>query len=170
MRKNPIRTLLAVATLLATPLLHARKVEFPEKDPAFTFEMPDGWTTETGKDGRLLCTAPDGFKFGIVASPGVSNPEEAKALLPKILKGMADAMKGKDYEQEEVHAADLGKMWMAVAQAHCSSEGTEMSLNAVVFVLESGKYFSIVGAAPKKLDQAHGKEMNALLKSIAAVG
>jgi hypothetical protein len=157
-----------IVLLLAAPLLQAKKVEFPEKDPAFTFNMPDSWTTETGKDGRIYCTAPDGFKIGIVASPGVSNPEEAKALLPKILKGMADAMKGKNYEQKEVRAADSDKMWMAAAQAHCSSEGTEMSLNAVVFTLES-RYFSIVGAAPAKLDQAHEKEMSELLRSITAV-
>jgi hypothetical protein len=110
-----------VILFLGAPLLHAKTVEFPEKDPAFTFNMPDSWSTETGKDGRLYCTARDGFKIGIVASPSVSNPEEAKALLPKILQGMADGMKGTNYEQEEVHTADLGKMWMAVAQAHCSS-------------------------------------------------
>jgi hypothetical protein len=170
MQTKLFRSLLtaAVTLLLGAPLLHAKKVEFPEKDPAFTFNMPDSWSTETGKDGRTFCTAPDGFKIGIVASPSVSDPEEAKALLPKILKGMADAMKGKNYEQKEVRAADLDKMWMAAAQAHCSSEGTEMSLNAVVFVLPAGKYYSIVGAAPKKLDEAHEKEMNELLKSIEA--
>jgi len=161
--------LAAIAILfLGAPLLHAKKVEFPEKDPAFTFTMPDSWSTGTGKEGGIYCTAPDGFKIGIVASPGVSNPEEAKALLPKILKEMADAMKCKDYKQEEVRAADSDKMWMAVVQAHCSFEGAEMSLNAVLFTLESS-YFSIVGAAPAKLDQAHEKEMTELLKSIAAV-
>lgn len=158
-----------VILVLGAPLLQAKNVAFPEKDPAFTFTMPDSWETETGKDGRIYCTAPDGFKIGIAASPAVSNPEEAKALLPKILQGMADAMKGKNYEQGEVRAADLDTMWMAVAQAHCSSEGMEMSLNAVVFVLPSGKYYSIVGAAPKTREQAHEKEMNELIKSITAV-
>ena len=43
-----------------------------------------------------------------------------------------------------------------------------LALNAVVFSLEPGKYFSIVGAAPEKLDKAHDREMNELINSIAA--
>lgn len=54
-------------------------------------------------------------------------------------------------------------------QAQCKSEGAEMVLNAVIFSLEPGKYFSIVGAAPAVLDKAHDKEMNELIRSIAAV-
>jgi len=158
-----------IVLFLGAPLLHAKKVEFPEKDPAFSFTMPDSWSTETGKDGRLYCSSPDGFKIGIVASPRVSEADDAKALLPKILKGMADAMKGKEYKQEEARSAQLDKVWITMMQAHCSSEGTEMSLNAAIFSVESGKYFSIVGAAPSKLDRAHDKEMNELIKSITPV-
>jgi hypothetical protein len=44
-----------------------------------------------------------------------------------------------------------------------------MALNAVVFSLEPGKYFTIVGAAPAILDKAHDKEMNELIKSITSV-
>jgi hypothetical protein len=155
--------------LLATPLLQAKKVEFPAEDPAFTFTMPDSWTTETEKDGRLYCTAPDGFKIGIIASPSVSDVDDAKALLPKILKGMADAMKCEGYKAEDVNSDEMGKLSLVSKQAHCKSEGAEMALNAVVFSLEPGKYFSIVGAAPAVLDKAHDKEMNELIKSIAPV-
>jgi len=169
MNKNPTRTLLAAAILLATPLLHAKKVEFPENDPAFTFTMPDSWTTETGKDGRLYCTAPDGFKIGIVASPGVSDADDSKKLLPTILKGMADAMKCENYKPEEVKLGEMGKLLFATMEGQCKSEGTDMTLNAVVFSLEPGKYFTIVGAAPAVLDKAHDKEMNDLIKSITAV-
>jgi hypothetical protein len=42
----------AIVFPLATPLLHAKKVEFPADDPAFAFTMPDSWSTETGKDSR----------------------------------------------------------------------------------------------------------------------
>ena len=169
MNKNPIRVLLAAALLLAAPLLHAKKVEFPANDPAFTFTMPDSWTTETGKDGRLYCTAPDGFKIGIVASPTVSDADDSKKLLPTILKGMADAMKCENYKADEVKLGEMGKLLFAMMQGQCKSEGTEMALNAVVFSLEPGKYFTIVGAAPAILDKAHDKEMNELIKSITAV-
>jgi hypothetical protein len=171
MKMNLLRPVLAgaITLLLAAPLLHAKKVEFPEDDPVFTFTMPDSWTTETGKDGRIYCTAPDGFKIGIVASPGVSDADEAKKLLPGVLKGMADAMKCEKYKTEEANTGEMGKLSLTSMQGQCKSEGTDMVLNALVFSLEPGKYFTIVGAAPAILDKAHDKEMNELIKSITAV-
>jgi len=159
----------AMMALLAPPLLHAKKVEFPADDPAFTFTMPDDWTTETGKDGRIYCTAPDGFKIGIVASPAVSDADDATKLLPTILKGMADAMKCENYKAEEAKTGEMGKLSLASMRGQCKSEGTEMALNAVVFSLEPGTYFTIVGAAPAIVDKAHDKEMNQLIRSITAV-
>lgn len=155
--------------LLATPLLHAKKVEFPAEDPAFTFVMPDDWTTEAGKDGRIYCTAPDGFKIRIIASPGVSNADDAKKLLATVLKGMADAMKCENYKAEETKTGEMGELWLASMHGQCKSEGTEMALNAVVLSLEAGKYFTIVGAAPAILDKAHDKEMKELIESIPPV-
>jgi hypothetical protein len=171
MKTKVIRSLVVAATtiFLGAPLLQAKTIEFPEKDPAFTFTMPDGWTTETGKDGRIYCTAEDGFKIEVVASPDVKSADDAKALLPKIIKGMADAMKCENYKPGEVHARDLRNMWMSVMQARCQSEGTDMSLNAVVFSLSPGKYFSLVGASTTALDKAHDKDMNELIRSIKAV-
>lgn len=168
---NLIRSVLAgaIALVFATPLLEAKKVEFPENDPAFTFTMPDSWTTETSKDGRLYCTAPDGFKIGIVASPGVSDADEASKSLSKILKGMADAMNCEGYKTEEAKTGEMGKLSLASMQGRCKSEGVEMALNVLVFSVEPGKYFTIVGAAPERLDQAHEKEMNELIRSITAV-
>jgi hypothetical protein len=159
----------ALLSLTAAGSLQAKTIEFPEKDPAFTFTIPDSWTTETGKDGRIYCTAEDGFKVGVVSSPGVKSADDAKALLPKIIKGMADAMKCENYKPGEVHARDLRNMWMSVMQARCQSEGTDMSLNAVVFSLSPGKYFSLVGASTTALDKAHDKDMNELIRSIKAV-
>jgi len=160
---------LGLMWLVATGTVSAKQIEFPENDPAFSFTMPDSWTLETGKDGRIFCTAEDGFKIGMVASPSVTNADEAKALIPKVIKGMADAMKCEDYKPGEVHARELDNMWMAVMQAHGKSEGTDMSMNAVIFSLSPGKYFSIVGAAPASLDKAHDKDMSALIRSIKAV-
>lgn len=162
-------SLLVAAILIAAPLLHAKKVEFPADDPAFTFTIPEDWTSESGKDGRIYCTAPDGFKIGLIASPALSDADDAKKLLPTVLKGMGDAMKCQNYKTEEVKVGEMGKLWLASLHGQCKSDGTEMALNAVVFSLETGKYFTSVGAAPEKVDKAHEKEMNELIKSIAAV-
>lgn len=169
MNMNLLRSVLAgaIALVLATPL-QAKKVEFPENDPAFTFTLPDSWTTETGEEGRIYCAAPDGFKIAIVSSPGISDADDATKSLLKILKGMADAMKCQGYKAEEAKTAEMGKLSLVSMQAQCKSEGIEMALNALVFALEPGKYFTIVGAAPERVDQAHEKEMNELIRSITA--
>jgi hypothetical protein len=169
MKINRALVAAAVTVLLAASLLHAKKVEFPEDDPALTFTMPDSWTTETGKDGRIYCTAPDGFKIGIVSASGISDADGARKLLPTLLKKMADAMKCQDYKAEDAKSGEMGKLSLASMQGQCKSEGVDMALNAVIFSLEPGKYFSIVGAAPAILDKAHDREMNELIKSITAV-
>lgn len=166
--KTKLSLWLLFAAALITPAI-AKTIEFPEKNPAFTFTVPDSWATETGKDGRIYLTAEDGFKVGVVSSPGVKSADDAKELLPKILKSMAEAMKGEDYRPGQVHARELRNMWMSVMQAHCQAEGADMSLNAVVFSVSPGKYFSLVGAAPSAIDKAHDKDMNELIRSIKAV-
>jgi hypothetical protein len=164
--------LTAGCLLLAPALsLQAKTVEFPGKDPVFSFSLPDGWTTETGEDGRVYCTAGDGseFKIGFVASPGVKNADDAKELLPKILKGMSDAMKCENYKAGEAQTGKMGNISFIAMEGHGTVGGTEMALNAFIFSLTPGHYFSIVGAASKEVDDAHNKDMHGIISSIAAV-
>lgn len=168
-RKTARAGAVAAMLLLAVVPLSAKTVEYPEKNPALTFTIPDGWTTEKGRDGRIFCTAEDGFKIALSASGRITNADEAKALLSKMVKSMADAMKCEDYKPGNVHARNLRNMWMSVMRGRCTSEGVDMSLNAVVFSLAPGKYFSLIGAAPTALDKAHDKDMDELIRSIKAV-
>jgi hypothetical protein len=173
MKKVPAKLLLTcVATaflvLGLSPSLQAKKVEFPADDPVFTFNLPDGWTTENGPDGRIYCTASDGFKIAFVASPGVKNDGDAKDMLPKVLTAMSDAMKCQNYKAEETRTGKVGDLSLMGIEAACKVEGTEMSLNAVAFAI-ADKYFSIVGASTKEIDKAHSKDMNSIIGSIAAV-
>jgi hypothetical protein len=162
---------IATGSLFLALPLQAKTVKFPADDPAFSFNLPDGWTTETGPDGRLYCTAGDGsdFKIGFVASPGVKSADDAKELLPKILKGMSDAMKCEGYKASEVKSGKLGDLSFVTMEGHGTVSGTEMALNAFIFSLTPGHYFSIVGAASKEVDNAHDKDMSGIISSIAAV-
>lgn len=166
-------TCLAAGCFFLAPALslQAKTVKFPADDPAFSFSLPDGWTTETGPDGRLYCAAGDGsdFKIGFVASPGVKSADDAKELLPKILKGMSDAMKGENYKASEAQTGKMGAISYVAMEGHGTVSGTEMVLSAFIFSLTPGHYFSIVGAASKEVDEAHNKDMSAIVGSIAAV-
>jgi len=165
-----VALLLAGSFVFGTSL-QAKTVEFPTDKPEFTFNLPDGWTTESGKDGRIYCTAGDGseFRFGIVASPSVKNEEGAKELLSEIIKGMSDAMECKNTKTEPARSGKAGDLSLVGMEGSCTAAGTEMSLNAVVFSLTPGKYYSIVGTASKEVDKAHEKDMNEIIGSIAAV-
>jgi len=166
-------TSLTAGCLFLAPALsvQAKTVEFPTKDPAFSFNLPDGWKTETGEDGRLYCTAGDGseFKIGFVASPGVKNVNDAKELLPRILKGMAEAMKCENYKGSEAQSGKMGNISYIAMDAHGTVSGTEMVLSAFIFSLTPGHYFSIVGAASKAVDEAHNNDMHGIVSSIVAV-
>jgi hypothetical protein len=164
--------LVAASLVLGASLSsQAKTIEFPADKPVFTFKLPKGWTTETGKDGRIYCTAGDGseFKFGIVESPSVKNEEGAKELLSEILKSMSDAMECKEYKTKEPKSGKTDDISLVAMEGSCKAGGTEMSLNAVVFSLTPGKYFSMVGAASKEVDKAHEEDMNGIIGSIAAV-
>ena len=170
--KSFLTCLVAGCLFLAPALsLQAKTVKFPADDPAFSFNLPDGWTTETGKDGRLYCTAGGGseFKIGFVASPGVKNADDAKELLPKILTGMSDAMKCEKYKASDAQSGKMGAISYIAMEGHCTVGGTEMTLSAFIFSLTPGHYFSIVGAASKEVDEAHNKDMSGIIGSIAAV-
>ncbi|PYJ09997.1 MAG: hypothetical protein DMF06_08015 [Verrucomicrobia bacterium] len=162
-------TFIATACLVLglSSSLQAKKVEFPADDPAFTFNLPDGWTTENGPDGRIYCTAKDGFKIAFVASPGVKSDADAKEMLPKVITAMSDAMKCQNFKSDEMKSGKVGDLTLTGVEAACKVEGTDMSLNAVAFAI-GGKYFSIVGASTKEVDKAHGKDMNDIIGSIAA--
>jgi hypothetical protein len=166
-------TCLTAGCLFLAPAisLQAKTVKFPADDPAFSFTLPDGWTTETGKDGRLYCTAGDGseFKVGFVASPGVKSDGDAKELLPKILQGMSDAMKCENYKASEAQTGKMGAISFIAMEGHGTVSGTEMVLNAFIFSLTPGHYFSIVGASSKAVDEAHTKDMSGIIGSIAEV-
>jgi hypothetical protein len=166
-------TCLAAGCLFLVPALslQAKTVKFPADDPAFSFTLPDGWTTESGPEGRIYCTAGDGseFKIGFVSSPGVKSVDDAKQLLPKILKGMSDAMKCEGYKASEAKSGKIGDLSFIAMEGSGTVGGTEMTLNAFIFSLEAGHYFSIVGASSKEVDEAHNKDMSVIISSIAAV-
>ncbi len=52
----------------------AGKVNFPSDNPAFTVELPSGWTHTRDKNGNLSCDAHDdsGYSFSILDLKGGS--------------------------------------------------------------------------------------------------
>jgi hypothetical protein len=169
---KPFLICLATGCLVlgAASSLQAKKVEFPADDPAFTFNLPDGWTTETQKDGSLDCTAGDGSEFKVAfGASEIKNAEDAKALLPILLNAMSDGMKCENFKAFDAKSGKIGNVSLIAMEGRCKVEGIEMSMNVVFFSPSPGKYFSILGAASREVDKAHEKDMNNIIGSIAAV-
>lgn len=166
--------LLLAATFLiaASPSLLAKTIKFPEKDPAFSITLPDGWTAKADKDGNLDCQAGDGskFSFSIIASSNITSDEELKSYLPKLAATMSEGAKLEGLKIGEVKEMTTAKKVKLMGlNAHGQTEGVEMVISLAGFAPAKDSYFVIMAAESVEVDKAHDKDMGAILNSISPV-
>ena len=168
-----MKTLLILTTslLLATSLnLNAKTIKYPEKDPAFSITLPEGWTAKPDKDGNLDCEAGDDskFSFSILSAKEMNKGEaELKAFLPTLAKNMGDGAGIKDLKVSEIQEMTTGKgVKFFGLNANGPSSGAEMIISLAAFAPKKDTYFIIMGAAEKSVDKAHDKEMGEIINSI----
>jgi len=162
--------LILASFLIATSLsLSAKTIKYPEKDPAFSITLPDGWTAKPDKDGNLDCVAGDGsnFSFSIIASENITSDEELKAFLPKLAQTMADGAKLKDLKVGEMkEMTNANKVKLMGLNAHGQTEGVPMVISLAGFAPAKDNYFIIMGAESVEVDKAHDKAMGGIINSI----
>ena len=168
-----MKTLLtfAASLLIATSLsLSAKTIKYPDKDPAFSITLPDGWTAKPDKDGNLDCVAGDGskFSFSIIASKNITSDDELKTYLPKLAETMGEGAKLKDLKVGEVkEMTTANKVKLMGLNAHGQTEGVAMVISLAGFAPTKGNYFVIMGAESVEVDKAHDKDMGGILNSIS---
>lgn len=166
-----MKTLLILASLfIATSLsLNAKTFKYPEKDPAFSITLPDGWTAVPDKDGNLDCQSGDGskFSFSIIDSKNITSDADLKTYLPKLAETMGEGAKLKDLKVGEVkEMTTANKVKLMGLNAHGQTEGVEMVISLAGFAPSKGNYFVIMGAESAEVDKAHDKDMGVILNSI----
>lgn len=161
---------LAASLLIATSLsLSAKTIKYPEKDPAFSITLPDGWTAKPDKDGNLDCVAGDGskFSFSIIASKNITSDDELKAYLPKLAETMGESAKLQDLKVGEVKEMTTAhKVKLMGLDAHGQTEGIAMVITLAGFAPTKGNYFVFMSAESAEVDKAHGKDMGGIINSI----
>lgn len=166
-----MKTLLTLASLLiATSLsLSAKTFKYPEKDPAFSITLPDGWTAVPDKDGNLDCQSGDGskFSFSIIDSKNITSDAELKTYLPKLAETMGEGAKLKGLKVGDVkEMTTANKVKLMGLNAHGQTEGVDMVISLAGFAPAKGNYFVIMGAESAEVDKAHDKDMGGILNSI----
>jgi hypothetical protein len=163
--------ILATSLLLATSLsLSAKTIKYPEKDPAFSITLPDGWTAKPDKDGNLDCVAGDGsnFSFSIIAATNITSDDELKSYLPKLAQTMSEGAQLKDLKVGDVkEMTTANKVKLMGLNAHGQTEGVPMVISLAGFAPTKGNYFVIMGAESVEVDKAHDKDMGGIINSIS---
>lgn len=170
----PLALLLSLCFTMAAALPgHAGEpIKFPAKDPAFTVELPDGWTSKPDKDGNLDCS-PGGdsaFFMTILALPDVRTTADLKVILPTVAKSMAEGAKLKEFELGDT---DSDKNGNDIAFTGIRGDGKVDGVDFVVLVhafeAKKGKFFALMTAAPEKDDSKYEADYDAITASIEAI-
>lgn len=164
--------ILTASLLIATPLsLNAKTIKYPEKNPAFSITLPDGWTAKPDKDGNLDCEAGDDskFSFSIISAKEMNKgEEELKTYLPTLAKTMGDGAEIKDLKVGEIKEMTNGNgVKFFGLNANGPSSGVEMIISLAAFAPKKDTYFIIMAAAEASVDKAHDKDMGAIINSIS---
>lgn len=168
-------SLIAVTALAGAVNVSAKTIKFPEKNPAFSFTLPDDWTTKPDDKGNLDCTAGDGskFSFSIVDAKGAkeaSSEAEVKAYLPKLAKTMGDGAKIGDLKVHDAQEmTNPNKIKLMGLNATGQTSGVDMVISLAAFAPKEDHYFIMMAAEPAEIDKAHDPAMMEIIKSIKRV-
>lgn len=162
--------ILSVIFLLAVASwVEAGTIQFPEKNPVFSFTLPDDWTTEpSGKTG-LECKAGDGssYTFDLRAIP-LKTEKEVKAGLLELLPTLQNPDL-KNFKVGEVEEMMAGNMKVLVCKATATLSGDPALITARAFSPKKGVYFTTMALAFEKTEVAHREVMNEILSSVKPI-
>lgn len=167
--KTFLRLLFITGLAFAALTIQAGTVEYPAGNPLFKFELPEGWTSSSDKDGNLEVKANDksDFDFSIIPAP-LGTGEDVKAFLPELAETMGKEMKGFEVDEVRNVTSPTGMKVMVLA-AKGKIERQEMIITLAAFAPVKDKYFVIMSIAEVSVDQAHDKAMGQIVNSIKAI-
>ena len=169
---NKMKTLLlSISWLIWTCSdLQAKTATFPEKDPAFSVDVPDNWTVKVDREGNLSCEAGDGSRFSVIIQKlDAKTEEEMKAFLQRIVRSldMGDAKTAKVSEIKET-TTPKGIKLFAITSTN-TAVGVEMIYSDTAFAPRKGMYFGLLNAELAEKAKAHEKQTTEILNSITPI-
>jgi len=140
------------------------KTKFPSDDPAFTLELPTGWTSKLDKNGNLECHPPNdpAYNFSVLNMAGIGSAKELRAALPKVLEGTGL----KNLKLGEVEETGSDTMQFLEAKGQGDSEGTQLVVVITGFEAQKGRFFALLRVSLVKEDKKHAKDYESIAASI----
>ena len=165
MRRSPTRSFVALSILacLSFPLAGtsvAGKLKFPSDDPAFTCELPSGWTQTRDKNGNLSCDSHDdsGYNFSILLLDGVRSEKELKAALPQLANGAGL----KNFKAGNVEDTENGNgLRFAEVKGRGEADGTPIVVVVTGFQPQSGRFYALLSVGTEEADKKHAGDYEA---------
>ena len=142
----------------------AGKVKFPPDDPAFTIELPPGWTSARNKEGNLNCDPPgdSGYAFSVLLLKAVQSGKELKAALPQL----ANAANLKNFKIGDVEDTESESLRFAEVRGEGKADGETIVVVVTGFEPQKGRFFALLSVASKQADKKHAKDYEAIAASI----
>ena len=149
--------------------LGAGTIKFPEKDPVFSFTLPDGWTTEPSGKSGLEFKAPGrpSYSFRLGSIPPKTE-KDVKTGIAELLPTLENSDL-KDFKVGEVEQMTVGKMKVFVVKATALLSGDPIILRLMAFAPKKGTYFTTLSMAGEKADAANLDVMNEILRSVEPI-
>lgn len=166
-----MKAIILSGTLLCAVVsgIQAKTIQFPEKDPVFSFTLPDDWTTKPSGNGGLECTAGDDSHYHFLLRPIPPKTEkEVKTGLLELLPTLENPSL-KDFKVGEVEEVMAGNMKVIVGKATATLGGSPVLLTARAFSPRKGIYFAIMNMDFEKRERAHLDVMREILSSVKSV-
>lgn len=147
----------------------ADKLEVPQSDPVFSFEVPTDWKPRIDKDGDVSFEITDksGYYMLLIASVGDSDKKTMQKRLPDEAKSFATKMNMTDLEPGDVEVTknDHGVEFVGIrVDGKRKGDATVVVVHA--FETKKGKWYAIFTAGHEAADKAHSDEYDSIYDSI----
>ena len=146
-------------------------IRYPKRQPAFTFELPDGWYTDEDPGGtHLLTIRPNGggvaYRISFVSLPGIDS-EHLQTGLRKLVEATIAATKATGITYDEPSDTTLPSGVHVLTQVSTGRlAGRPISCSATVFALpRAGCYAAVLVSSPASADSGQGT-MRRIIDSI----
>ncbi len=167
------RTLTLGLLVAAAAPLRAETASYPEKDPAFTVEVPEGWGMKRD-NGALMLTTKDDAAFLFQQVTDVHDAKTAKAGLPNLAAAAAKVFKLKEGATVTAPPAamDLGDIKAFGTEYKGKDADNEDAFwQVVIFSPADDKdYYVMTAICSDKTDKKTAPARDAIVKSIKPAG
>ena len=142
----------------------AAKTKFPSENPAFTIELPHGWTSEIAKDGNLSSHPRDdsAYNFSILDLNGVTSAKQLKAMLPELAKSAGL----KKFKLGGIEETQSDAMQFAEVKGRGESDGIPLVVVVTGFEAQKGRFFALLSVGAENTEKKYAKDYEAIAASI----